>query len=323
MVQLEDILRARTRISSTVKVTPMMKSHQLSERVGAQIFLKSEHLQKTGSFKIRGATNRVIQAKDDEGAKFVTAASSGNHGQAVAYIANQLEVPAKIVVPTDATTSKVNAIKEYRGLVEFYGTTSAERIPRAKELADELDGVYIPPYDHPHIIAGQGTVGLEILEQIDDVDTIIVPVGGGGLSAGILTVIKEKNPDIRVIGVEPEAGNDTAVSLDRGKITAVDGTDQTIADGLRTTQPGDLTFPILQKYMDELVLVNEDEIRYAMSFVMERMKQMVEPSSATTVAAAMFGKVHVADEKVVCVLSGGNVDLGKLGQTLVKTEGGS
>ncbi|RPF53257.1 threonine ammonia-lyase [Aquisalibacillus elongatus] len=320
MVQLEDVLRARGRIVDSVKTTPILKSRQLSKRCEAQIFLKSEHLQTTGSFKIRGATNRVIQAKK-EGVKFVAAASSGNHGQAVAYIANNLEIPATIVVPTDANESKVNAIKEYRGSVEYCGTTSAERIPRAKELAEELDGMFIPPYDHPDIIAGQGTVGLEILEQVEDVDTVIVPIGGGGLMSGTLIAIKEKNPNVRVIGVEPELGYDTKLSLERGEITPVEGTHLTIADGIRTTQPGTLTFPILQKYLDELVLVTEDEIRYAMSFVMERMKQLIEPSSATTVAAAMFDKVNLNHEKVVCVISGGNVDLQKLSELLVKTEG--
>lgn len=275
MVQLEDIIRARGRIMNIAKKTPIIKSHQLSDRVGAQVFLKSEHLQTTGSFKIRGATNRVMQAKE-EGARLVTAASSGNHGQAVAYIANQLDIPATIVVPTDANESKVNAIREYHGAIDYCGTTSAERIPRAITLAEELNGVFIPPYDHPDIIAGQGTVGLEILEQIENVDTVIVPVGGGGLSSGVLTAIKEKKPNIRVVGVEPELGHDTKISLEKGEVTSVSGTDQTIADGLRTTQPGDLTFPILQKYMDDLVLVSEDDIRYAMSFVMERMKQLIE-----------------------------------------------
>ncbi|MFD2637913.1 threonine ammonia-lyase [Piscibacillus salipiscarius] len=311
MVQLEDVLRARGRIVDTVKTTPILKSRQLSEKVGAQVFIKSEHLQTTGSFKIRGATNRVIQAKE-EGAKFVTAASSGNHGQAVAYIANQLEIPATIVVPTDASESKVSAIKQYNGSIEYCGTTSAERIPRAKELATELDGVFIPPYDHPDIIAGQGTVGLEILEQVEEVDTVIVPVGGGGLSSGVLTAIKEKKPSVRVIGVEPELGNDTQVSLEKGVVTPADGTDQTIADGLRTTQPGDLTFPILQKYLDDLVLVSEEEIRYAIRFVMERIKQIIEPSSATTVAVALYRDLGLQKDKVVCISSGGNVDLNKL-----------
>ncbi|GEL77595.1 threonine ammonia-lyase [Tenuibacillus multivorans] len=318
MVNVEDVLRARTRISSIVKETPILTSKQLSEKVDANVFLKSEHLQTTGSFKIRGATNRVTQAKS-EGTNFITAASSGNHGQAVAYIANQLGIPATIVVPTDALSSKVNAIKAYHGSIEYCGTTSAERIPRAIELAEDSDGVFIPPYDHPDIIAGQGTVGLEILEQVEEVDTIIVPVGGGGLSSGILTAVKEKRPDIRVVGVEPEIGDDTAVSLKKGQITSVKGTDQTIADGLRTTQPGDLTFPILQKYLDDLVLVSEDEIRFAMSFVMERMKQLIESSSATTVAAAMFGKANVVGQNVVCVISGGNVDIQKLDELLVNT----
>src|SRR5690625_2919746 len=162
------------------------------------MFLKGEHLQKTGAFKIRGATNKVTQAVKD-GAKFITAASSGNHGQAVAYIANKLGVPATIVVPEDASLCKLDAIKAYNGTIEKCGTTSDERIPRAKVLAKERSGVYIPPYDDPLIIAGQGTVGLEILEQVPNVDMIIVPVGGGGLLSGILTAVKESRPEVTVI----------------------------------------------------------------------------------------------------------------------------
>lgn len=310
MITLLDVQEARKNIQNITKVTPIFTSEQLDAVCGNKMFLKAEYLQKTGSFKIRGATNKVKQAVK-EGARFITAASSGNHGQAVAYIANQLGVPARIVVPEDASFCKIDAIKAYNGEIEKCGTTSAERIPRAIELAKEKDGLFIPPYDDPFIMAGQGTVGLEVLEQVADVDVVVVPVGGGGLISGVLTAVKESNPAVRVVGVEPESANDTYLSLQENRVVSIPPT-ATIADGLRTSQPGDLTFPVLQKYLDDLVLVSENEIRAALRFVFERMKQVVEPSSAVTVAAAMTGKLEVSGKKVVCVMSGGNVDIERL-----------
>lgn len=316
MITLEDVKQARENIADMTKITPVLSSELLSDICGMEIFLKSEHLQKTGSFKIRGATNKVKQAVKD-GATYVTAASSGNHGQAVAYIAQKLGVPATIVVPVDANSSKKNAIRAYGGKIEKCGTTSAERLPRAKEIAEENNGVFIPPYDDPLIMAGQGTVGLEILDQVQDADAVVVPVGGGGLLSGILVAIKESNPNIKVIGVEPESANDTYLSLQNGHITAIPPT-TTIADGLRTSQPGDLTFPVLQKYLDDLVLVSEEEIKRALSFVLERTKQMIEPSSATTVAAAMHQRLQgLNGKKVVCVISGGNVDIQQLHELIL------
>lgn len=307
MVNLRDIKNAREEIKDIIHETPLLASELLNVQAGRQIFLKAEHLQKTGSFKIRGAAYAVKQAAQ-EGAKFITAASSGNHGQAVAYIAGKLGIPAVIVVPEDANRAKVAAIEAYGGQVEYCGLASADRIPRAKKLAEENDGVYIPPYDHPNIIAGQGTVGLEIMEQLPDVDVIVVPVGGGGLISGILTAVKESNPDVRIIGVEPESGNDTFLSLEAGKVTAVSGS-QSIADGLRTSQPGELTFPILQKYIDGILLVSEDEIKSAMQFFIERTKQLIEPSAAAAFAAVLTGKTGEQDGKIAVVLSGGNIDL--------------
>lgn len=315
MISLTDVKAARERISTIAHVTPILQSEQLSTLCENQLFLKSEHLQKTGSFKIRGASNKVIHAIEN-GARYVTAASSGNHGQAVAYVANEYGIPATIVVPENVSKCKVNAIQAYNGKIEMCGTTSAERLPRAQAIADQENGVFIPPYDDPFIMAGQGTVGLEILEQVDHIDAIIVPIGGGGLISGVLTAVKETNPKIKVIGVEPEIANDTYLSLQNKKITAIDST-TTIADGLRTNQPGDLTFPVLMNYLDDLVLVSEDEIRQAFSFVMERTKQLIEPSSATTIAAAMFNKIGLQGKNVVTVISGGNVDLDNVQQLIV------
>jgi threonine ammonia-lyase medium form len=314
MIILDDVKKARERIMDTCRTTPLLTSAFLSKACGNQIYLKSEHLQKTGSFKLRGATNKVKQAAI-EGAKYITAASSGNHGQAVAYICQELGIPAKIVVPEDANNAKMNAILNYQGMIEKCGTTSNERIPRAIEIANEEGGVYIPPYDDPYIIAGQGTIGLEILEQLSDVSTIVVPIGGGGLISGILTAIKEQKPHIKVIGVEPESANDTYLSIQNKEITSISGTN-TVADGLRTSQPGALTFPIVQKYVDEVVLVTEEEIKHAFAFVLERMKQLVEPSSATTIAAVLNQKLNLRDEKIVTVISGGNVDIKQINHFL-------
>jgi len=314
MIRRENIIAAREAIADTIHLTPLLQSEQLSNLCGNQLFLKAEHLQKTGSFKIRGAANRVKQAVA-EGATSITAASSGNHGQAVAYIANKLGIPATIVVPEDVALCKMQAIQAYNGKVVKCGLTSAERLPKAKEIAQEENGVYIPPYDDPLIMAGQGTIGLEILEQLDDVDAIFVPIGGGGLISGILTAIKETKPSVQVIGIEPQLANDTFLSMQQNKLVSIAGT-STIADGLRTSQPGELTFPVLQKYLDDLVLVSEEEIREAFRLVLERMKQVIEPSSATTVAAALFAKTPLRDKRIVSVISGGNVDTDQIAALL-------
>lgn len=314
MITLHDIKQARHNIKDIVRTTPLITSTQLSTLCQNELYLKGEHLQTTGSFKIRGATNKVKQVIKD-GATFVTTASSGNHGQAVAYIANKLQIPATIVVPEDVTPIKRKAIEAYNGHIEMCGTTSPERIERAYLLANENKGVFIPPYDDPYVMAGQGTIGLEILDQLDDVDIVIVPVGGGGLMSGILTAIKETNPKIKVIGVEPDSANDTYLSLEKGEIVSIPPT-TTIADGLRTSAPGDLTFPILQKYLDDLVLVTEDDIRSALTLVLERTKQLIEPSSATTIAALLNGSLNITNKKIVTVISGGNVAVQQLNRLI-------
>ncbi|API93348.1 MULTISPECIES: threonine/serine dehydratase [unclassified Virgibacillus] len=310
MISLSDVRVARENIVQVVNTTPILQSAQLSDICGNRVFLKAEHLQKTGAFKIRGAANKVKQVVE-KGATFVTAASSGNHGQAVAYIANMLGIRATIVVPDDVIQSKLAAIQAYHGGIEKCGLTSSERLPRAEQLASEEGGVVIPPYDDPLIIAGQGTIGLELLDQLDEIDIVVVPIGGGGLISGILTAIKEIKPSVKIIGVEPEIANDTYMSLQNGAITSIPPTG-TIADGLRATQPGSLTFPIVQHYVDDIVLVSEEQIKYAMRFVLERTKQLIEPSSAVTVAAAIYDKIGARQKNIVCVISGGNVDLSQL-----------
>jgi threonine dehydratase len=314
MVTLEDIFKAKENVKDTVHKTPVMASDTLSRIAGNDVFLKCEHLQKTGSFKIRGATNKV-KAVAKQGATHIVAASSGNHGQAVAYIANELGIHATIVVPEDAAACKVDAIQTYGAEVIYCGTTSEDRLTKAKAFVEEHGAVFIPPYDDPLIMAGQGTAGLEILEQVEDADLVYVPIGGGGLISGISTAIKESNPKIRVIGVEPEKANDAYLSKRRGSLVPIHPP-ETVADGLRALQPGDMTFPVIQKYVDDIVLVSEDEIKKAFSFLLERMKQLVEPSGAVTVAAAIANKADVHGKKVVSVVSGGNVALDRIDDLL-------
>ena len=310
MIIVQDILQAKRDIQDVIHDTPVIHSTQLSEIAGNELFFKAEHLQKTGSFKIRGATNKVKKMAREKAA-YLTAASSGNHGQAVAYIAGRLGIPVTIVVPEDVNPSKLKAIEAYGGKIEKCGTTSEERIKRAKELAAEHQGAFIPPYNDPLIMAGQGTIGLEILAQKPNVDVIVVPIGGGGLISGILTAVKQSKPNVKVIGVEPETANDTYLSLEKGEIVEIP-LSTTIADGLRTTKPGYMTFPIIQQYADDIVLVSDEEIREAQLLVLERMKQLIEPSSASTVAAALQRKLGVEGKNVVFVLSGGNVDIENL-----------
>ncbi|WP_144463348.1 threonine ammonia-lyase [Siminovitchia fortis] len=304
MIDLNLIREARERIGGIVKKTPVMTSETISKDFGNELFFKCEHLQKTGAFKIRGASNKVIQ-EFQRNTKHVIAASSGNHGQAVAYIANQLEICSTIVVPEDAAACKRDAIKAYNGNIEVCGTTSEERIERAKQISEDGKAVFIPPYDDPFIMAGQGTAGLEIVEQVDDIDEVYVPIGGGGLISGVATAIKESNPGIRVIGVEPAIANDTYLSFKQGKRFNIGGS-ITIADGLRTSIPGELTFPVVQRYVDDIVLVDEESIKKAFIYVLTRMKQVIEPSGAVSVAGAM--KRNPGSKRIVALISGGNVD---------------
>ncbi|SFB02381.1 threonine dehydratase [Lentibacillus halodurans] len=318
MISMKNIDDAAGSIADVIHRTPVLTSHTLSVLSDKRMFLKGEHLQLTGAFKIRGATNKV-KAVAKEGAQHIVTASSGNHGQAVAYIAEKLGLQATIVVPENAVSSKVAAIRGYGANVIAYGTTSTERLNKAESLIAEQKAVFIPPYDDPFIMAGQGTIGVEILEQIPDVDVVYVPVGGGGLISGISTAIKESKPGIKVIGVEPEQANDTSLSIKRDEITAIDHID-TIADGLRTSQPGALTFPVIQKYVDDIVLVTEDEIKEAFVFVLERMKQLIEPSAAVAVAAAMTNKAGLYGRNVCSVISGGNAAREQIASLLLQAE---
>lgn len=296
-VTLADIRAARSRIAHMILRTPVM-----ADPAGTGLTLKAEYLQRTGSFKLRGAANRVIMAVE-AGARHVVTGSSGNHGQAVAYVAQQLGIKATVVVPEDANPVKIRGMQQYGARIEFCGLTSNERLARAAEITRTEGAVFVPPYDDPYVMAGQGTAGLEILEQVPDVQVVFVPVGGGGLISGVATAIKESNPQVRVVGVEPELANDTYLSRQQGAVVDI-GISRTIADGLRTSHPGSLTFPVVQRYVDEIQLVSEAEIRHACRYLLTVMKQVVEPSGAVGVAAALR-----AGGPAVALVSGGNIDL--------------
>lgn len=300
MVTLADIEAARERIRSIVLQTPLIE-----DPTGTGLRFKAEHLQRTGSFKLRGAANAVLRAAE-AGAKHVVTGSSGNHGQAVAYIAKQLGIQATIVAPEDAPAVKVRGMRSYGATVELCGRTSTQRLARAAEIVKETGAVFIAPYDDPFVQAGQGTLGLEIIAQAPDVEAVYVPIGGGGLIAGVATAIKEANPKVKVIGVEPETANDAYLSRQKGERVDIGGS-TTIADGLRAATPGELTFPVIQRYVDEIVLVSDDEIKRACRYLLEQVRQAVEPSGATSVAAMLR-----AGGKSVAVVSGGNVDLASL-----------
>src|SRR5699024_8935915 len=314
MLTIQDIQQAQKTIQGVAQETPIMTSSTLSGKAENKVFLKGEHLQRTGAFKIRGAANKIKNVVQ-EGATSIVTASSGNHGQAVAYIGYQLGVETTVVVPETISPMKEAAIRGYGAQVEYCGTTSEERIHYAKAVENAEGAVYIPPYDDALVMAGQGTVGLEVLNQVPNVDTVVVPIGGWGLISGIATTIKETNPAIQVIGVEPVSANDTFLSKKQGKPVKLESTD-TIADGLRALRPGEETFPIITKYVDDIVLVSDAEIKDAFTFLLGRMKQLVEPSGAASVAAVLHRKIPVAQKNIVSVVSGGNMSLGDVGDLI-------
>ncbi len=312
------ILAARERIADVLIKTPLLESRSLSEMTGGRLLLKAENLQRTGSFKARGALNRVRLAAESGGLVGVVTGSSGNHGQAVAYAAARVGVPAHIVVPTDASAAKVEAARAFGAEVEFCGTTSRERLLRAAAVAEELGYLMVPPYDDPDVMAGQGTVGLEILEQAPGLDTVLVPIGGGGLISGIASAIKALRPEVRVIGVEPEGACAAFLSRQAGRRVEIPA-GLTVADGLRTVIPGSLTFPVIEETVDELVTVPDAAIEAALRLIVSRAKTVVEPSGACAAAYALLPSRPLSGRKAVAVLSGGNVDLVVLGRILARS----
>lgn len=313
-IEIDDVRAAAERLRGVAHRTPVLTSRTLDERVGAQIHLKAECFQRTGSFKFRGAYNTIAQLTSGQRANGVVAYSSGNHAQAVALAGALHETPTTIVMPSDAPIGKLAATRGYGATVVAYDRYTEDREAIGAAIADEQGLVLIPPFDHPHVMAGQGTVALELLEQSGPLDTLVVCVGGGGLLSGCATVAKSSG-DTRVVGVEPRAGDDVMRSLAAGEIVRID-TPVTIADGQQTTAPSQRTFEVIQQRVDEIALVTDDEIVTAMRFAFERLNIVLEPSGASALAAVMAGHVDVAGERVGITLSGGNVDLQRFAELL-------
>ena len=300
-------MAAAARLRGVAHRTPIVTSRTLDARVGARVFLKCENLQRMGAFKFRGAYNRIAQLDAAERARGVVAFSSGNHAQGVALAAQLLGVFATIVMPEDAPASKLAATREYGAEVILYDRNTMNRGAIAERLAAERGAVLVPPYDDTAIVAGQGTVALELLEDVPDLDVLLVCTGGGGLLAGSALAATALRPGIAVFGVEPAAGDDFAQSFARGERVEIPVPD-TIADGQRTTSPGELTFPIVKRLCAGIVTAREEDLCEAMRFAFERLKLVVEPSGACALAALLAGTVGVAGSRVGVILSGGNVD---------------
>lgn len=309
MVTLGDIRQARALLDGITVRTPLFEWPGATDQ--CKLFLKLENLQPIGAFKLRGAYNKVASLTDDERHRGVISYSSGNHAQGVAYAARALGVKAIIVMPGNAPPNKIKATAALGAEIVTVGPGSEERRLRAEELAAEHGYVIVPPYNDEKIIAGQGTVGLEILDDLRAVETVLVPVGGGGLISGVSAAIKLSNPKIRVIGVEPELASDAQASFRTGHIVAfpAEQVSQTLADGLRTQSIGAINFEHIRTYVDDIVTVTEDEIRAAMRVLSENEKTLAEPSGAVAPAAFLFHADRLPDAKItVAVISGGNID---------------
>ncbi|MEV4071353.1 threo-3-hydroxy-L-aspartate ammonia-lyase [Nonomuraea fuscirosea] len=306
-VTLGDVHDAAARIKGVAHRTPVLRSRTLDALVGAEVFLKCENLQRIGAFKFRGAYNAVSRLTPAQLERGVATYSSGNHAQAVALAARELGSTAVIVMPEDAPRSKREAAVGYGAEIVTYDRYSGDRVAIGEALAAERGLALIPPYEHPHVIAGQGTATLELIEEVGDLDALLVPIGGGGLIAGSATAAKGLLPRIRVIGVEPETGDDTKRSLSAGRRVSIP-IPRTIADGQAAEIPGELTFSINRHLVDDVALVSEDDIRAAMRMAFERMKIVMEPSGATSLAALLAGRAGNLPRRVGIIVSGGNID---------------
>ncbi len=316
-VSLDDVRAARERIAGHVHRTPVLTSRQVDEIVGCRVFLKCETFQRVGAFKARGAFSRLTLMTPDERARGVVAFSSGNHAQAVALAARELGIKATIVMPEDAPASKVAATRGYGAQVVLYDRLGGQdREAIARKYVEEEGATLVPPFDNDAVIAGQGTLALELLEDAPDLEVIVTPCGGGGLLSGVTTAARGLNPDIRTYGVEPEAGDDMQRSLAAGHPVTIP-LPATIADALQTTRPADQTFAIVRALTEGIVTVSDLELRRAMALLASRMKLVVEPGGCAAFAALLHGKIaDVAGRKVGVVLSGGNVDLERFGKLI-------
>jgi threonine dehydratase len=302
---------AAVRIRPLAKRTPVLTSSEFDAAAHTRVFFKCENLQTGGAFKIRGASNLILSIPPADLPRGVVAFSSGNHAIAVAIAARHAGAAVTIVMPADAPRSKLDTARAYGAHIVPYDRLRESREAIAARLLDQSGATLVPPFDHPMIMAGQGTAALEMLEDAPDLDALVAPVGGGGLLSGCATIARDMRPAIRLFGVEPADGNDTFLSLQAGQRCSIP-LPQTIADGLRSPQPGELTFPVIRHLVEEILLVTDDEIRAAVQFLLTRLKILVEPSGAVGAAALLSGKLPGGIRKVGVILSGGNMDLDQL-----------
>jgi threonine dehydratase len=314
-ITADDVAAAARRLEGHALRTPVLTSRTADERTGAQLFFKCENFQRMGAFKFRGAYNALAQFTPEQRQRGVIAFSSGNHAQAIALSARMLGMPSVIVMPQDSPAAKLAATRGYQAgqagsEVVLYDRYTEDREAIGRQLAEQRGMTLIPPYDHPHVMAGQGTAAAELLQETGPLDLLLVCVGGGGLIAGCAVAAQAVSPNTVVIGVEPEAGNDTQQSLAAGRIVHID-TPKTIADGAQTQHSGTLTFPVIQRLVQGIVTVSDEQLVRTMRFFAERMKMVVEPTGCLAAAALLEGVVPARGQRVGVIVSGGNVDLAR------------
>ncbi|MEZ3116275.1 threonine ammonia-lyase [Halobaculum sp. MBLA0147] len=312
MISLDDVLAAREHVSAVARDTPLEYSNTFSRMTGAEIHPKLETFQRTGSFKIRGAANRIAQLSDAEAEAGVVTASAGNHAQGVALAATRAGVDATVVMPRHAPVSKVDATRRYGATVELHGRDYADAQERAHEIETEEERTYVHAFDDDLVMAGQGTLGLEIVESLPEVDTVVVPIGGGGLISGVATAVKGLLDDVRVVGVQAAGADSAARSLAKGRRERTDEVD-TVADGIAVSEVGERTFEVIRERVDEVVTVTDEEIALALTLLLERSKTLVEGAGAVALAAVLEERFDYDDgEVIVPALCGGNIDLNQL-----------
>ncbi len=315
MIDVDDVRDAESVVGEMAERTPIRRSRRFSELTGSELYLKMENFQRTGSFKVRGAFNKIARLTDDELERGVVAASAGNHAQGVALAAREAGSQAKIVMPKGAAISKVDATQGYGGDVVLEGEDYDEAYTRAREIEEEEDRVFVHPFDDPLVQAGQGTLGLELVDQLPDVDVVLAAVGGGGLISGVATAVKAHDSDVRVVGVQAEGADHARRSLDSGTVHELDEV-STISDGIATRSLADSTFEVMRDRVDDVTVVSDDETADAILKLVERHKTVTEGAGAVTLAAALNRKLDLEDETVACLLCGGNIDSNVLSQVI-------
>ena len=314
-MNFQKILEAKNRLACVVQRKPLEFSTTFSNMTGGKVFLKCENMQKTGSFKVRGAYNKIAKLHEAGGLKAIVASSAGNHAQGCAFAASSMGVKATICMPKTTPIAKIVATEGYGAKVELYGDYYDDSYRRAREIEKTTGAVFIHPFDDEDVIAGQGTIGIEMLEDVPDLDVIIVPAGGGGLLAGVACAVKSINPNVTVIGVQAEGAPAIAMSFKEKKHIDLDYI-HTIADGIAVKNPGDITMELIGGYVDDVMTVSDGEIASAIIHLIERTKMIVEPAGAASLALILSGKLNVKGKKVACLLSGGNIDVSTIGKII-------